>query len=251
MSEPDSGSDLASVRTRAERVDGGWRLTGTKVWTSGAHEADAFFALARTEPLDPVRRHDGLSQFIVDLRAPGVTIRPIISMGGDHHFNEVHLDGVFIPDDRVLGEVGGGLGAGHVRARLRAQRPRAGALDLPAARGGRAGHGRRAPAAPTPGLGRHVARVAGAAPDVLRRLARPSSTHEDADTAAAVVKVLGTTTEGDIADYVDTLTATGWAQDEELYTLLHAAILQRPGFTLRGGTNEILRGVIARGLGMR
>jgi hypothetical protein len=75
--------------------------------------------------------------------------------------------------------------------------------------------------------------------------------HEDADTAAAVVKVLGTTGEGDIADYVDTLTASGWALDEELDTLLQAAILQRPGFTLRGGTNEILRGVIARGLGMR
>jgi hypothetical protein len=75
--------------------------------------------------------------------------------------------------------------------------------------------------------------------------------HQDADTAAAVVKVLGTTGEGDIADYVDTLTASGWALDDELDTLLHAAILQRPGFTLRGGTNEILRGVIARGLGMR
>jgi phosphatidate phosphatase APP1 len=76
--------------------------------------------------------------------------------------------------------------------------------------------------------------------------------HEPADTAAAVVKVLGTTEEGDIADFVDTLTATGWIdEDERLFGLLHAAILQRPGFTLRGGTNEILRGVIARGLGMR
>jgi hypothetical protein len=100
------------------------------------------------------------------------------------------------------------------------------------------------------GLGRQVARVA-----ALHQMSFAVSTalesHANADTAAAVVKVLGTTTEGDIADYVDTLTATGWVEDEELYTLLHAAILQRPGFTLRGGTNEILRGVIARGLGMR
>ena len=108
MSEPDSGSDLASVRTRAERVDGGWRLTGTKVWTSGAHEADGFFALARSAPLDPKRRHDGLSQFIIDLHAPEIEIRPIVSMGGDHHFNEVHLGGVVIPDDRVLGQIGDG-----------------------------------------------------------------------------------------------------------------------------------------------
>src|SRR5699024_2522483 len=96
MSEPESGSDLASVRTRGERVDGGWRITGSKVWTSGAHVADAFFVLARTAALDPEQRHAGLSQFIVDLGAPGVTIRPITSMSGDHHFNEVFLDEVFV-----------------------------------------------------------------------------------------------------------------------------------------------------------
>jgi alkylation response protein AidB-like acyl-CoA dehydrogenase len=249
MSEPDSGSDLASVRTRAERVDGGWRLTGTKVWTSGAHEADAFFALARSAPLDPARRHDGLSQFIVDLRAPGVTIRPIISMGGDHHFNEVHLDGVLIPDDRVLGEVGQGWS--QVTSELAHERSGPervlSTFQLLAAAAQAMDDGRL----PTdPGLGRHVARVA-----ALHHMSFAVSTalehHEDADTAAAVVKVLGTTGEGDIADYVDTLTASGWALDEELDTLLQAAILQRPGFTLRGGTNEILRGVIARGLGMR
>ncbi len=100
------------------------------------------------------------------------------------------------------------------------------------------------------GLGRHVARVA-----ALRQMSFAVSTaleaEENADTAAAVVKVLGTTEEGDIADYVDTLTASGWVEDERLYALLQAAIMQRPGFTVRGGTNEILRGVIARGLGMR
>lgn len=109
MSEPDSGSDLASVRTKAERVDGGWTLTGTKVWTSGAHLAHAFIALARTEPVDPAHRHAGLSQFIVDLRGPGVEIRPIVSMnGGAHHFNEVLLDGAFVPDAMVFGEIGQG-----------------------------------------------------------------------------------------------------------------------------------------------
>ncbi len=249
MSEPDSGSDLASVRTRAERVEGGWRLTGTKVWTSGAHEADAFFALARSAPLDPAHRHEGLSQFIVDLRAAGVTIRPIISMGGDHHFNEVHLDGVFVPDDRVLGEVGGGWA--QVTSELAYERSGPervlSTFQLLAAAAQAMDEGRL----PTdPGLGRHVARVA-----ALHHMSFAVSTalenHQDADTAAAVVKVLGTTGEGDIVDYVDTLTASGWALDDELDTLLHAAILQRPGFTLRGGTNEILRGVIARGLGMR
>src|SRR6185437_3668205 len=98
MSEPDSGSDLASVRTRAERVDGGWSLSGTKVWTSGAHLAEAFIALARTAPVDPAHRHAGLSQFIVDLHGPGIQIRPIVSMNGAHHFNEVILDQAFVSD---------------------------------------------------------------------------------------------------------------------------------------------------------
>ncbi|GAA6525108.1 acyl-CoA dehydrogenase family protein [Intrasporangium sp. DVR] len=249
MSEPDSGSDLASVRTRAERVEGGWRLTGTKVWTSGAHEADAFFALARSAPLDPAHRHEGLSQFIVDLGAPGVSIRPIISMGGDHHFNEVHLDGVLVPDDRVLGTIGEGWR--QVTSELGFERSGPerylSTFQLLAAAAQAMGEG----GLPLDqGLGRQVARVA-----ALHQMSFAVSTaleaHAEADTAAAAVKVLGTTAEGDIADYVDTLTASGWIEDEELYTLLHAAILQRPGFTLRGGTNEILRGVIARGLGMR
>ena len=249
MSEPDSGSDLASVRTRADRVDGGWRLTGTKVWTSGAHEADAFFALARTEPLDPVRRHDGLSQFIVDLRGPDVHIRPIVSMNGDHHFNEVHLDGVLVPDDRVLGR----LGAGWAQVTSELAFERSGpervlsTYQLLAAAAQAMDDG-RLPL--DEGLGRLVARVAGLH-QMSFAVSHALEAHEPADTTAAIVKVLGTTTEGDIADYVDGLTASGWVQDDELYTLLHAAILQRPGFTLRGGTNEILRGVIARGLGMR
>jgi alkylation response protein AidB-like acyl-CoA dehydrogenase len=249
MSEPDSGSDLASVRTRADRVDGGWRLTGTKVWTSGAHEADAFFALARTAPLDPSRRHDGLSQFIVDLRGADVHIRPILSMNGDHHFNEVHLDGVFVPDDRVLGRVGAGWT--QVTSELAVERSgpeRVLSTFQLLASAAQAMEDGRLPL--DEGLGRLVARVAGLH-QMSFAVSHALEAHEAADTAAAVVKVLGTTTEGDIADYVDGLTATGWVEDDELFTLLHAAILQRPGFTLRGGTNEILRGVIARGLGMR
>lgn len=108
MSEPDSGSDLASVRTRATQVDGGWRVSGTKVWTSGAHHAHAFVVLVRTSPLDTANRHSGLSQFIVPLDSPGVTVNPIRLLTGEHHFNEVVLDDVFVPDSLVLGNIGDG-----------------------------------------------------------------------------------------------------------------------------------------------
>lgn len=245
MSEPDSGSDLASVRTRAGQVDGGWSLTGTKVWTSGAHEADAFIALARSEALDQAHRHEGLSQFIVDLRGAGVSITPILSMGGEHHFNEVHLDGVFVPDDRVLGTVGDGwrqvtseLGferSGPERL-LSTYRLLSAAIDA-------------APAA-DPGLGRYVARIASLHQMSFAVSAALQLEDPAADLQASVVKLLGTTAEGDITDYVDQMVGAT-SPDPALEDLLRAAVLQRPGFSLRGGTNEILRGVIARGLGMR
>ena len=108
MSEPGSGSDLASVRTRADKVEGGWRVTGQKVWTSWAHKADAFFVLCRTSPQTD-DRHQGLSQLIIEIKkSPGVTVRPIRFMNGNHHFNEVFLDNVFVPDNHVVGEAGQG-----------------------------------------------------------------------------------------------------------------------------------------------
>ena len=107
FSEPQAGSDLASLNTRGEKVDGGWSLTGQKVWTSDAHHADWAICLARTE-FDVEKRHRGLSYFLVDMRAPGVTVRPLRQPSGDAHFNEVFLDDVFVPDDQLLGERGQG-----------------------------------------------------------------------------------------------------------------------------------------------
>lgn len=245
MSEPDSGSDLASVRTRAVQVDGGWRLTGAKVWTSGAHLAHAFIALVRTAPVDPAHRHAGLSQFIVDLRGPGVEIRPIRSMNGAHHFNEVILDDVFVPDDMVFGEIGDGwrqCTSELAFERSGPERVLSTFMLLQAAADAMAAGQLPRDA----NLGRLVGRVAGlhqmssAVADALQR-------HEPAEVPAAVVKVLGTTTEGDIAEFAHLATdhTTDFAE------LAAAAVDQRPGFTIRGGTNEVLRGVIARGLGMR
>lgn len=251
MSEPDSGSDLASVRTKATRVEDGWTVTGTKVWTSGAHHADAFIVLARTSPKDPQARHAGLSQFIIDLRSPGVTIAPIISMTGSHHFNEVVLEDVFVPDNMVLGRVGDGWH--QVTSELAYERSGPERLlstfallaeTLEEVRAERIHY--------DAGLGRMIARLAGLH-QMSSSVAGALHRGERADSAAAAVKLLGTATEGDIADYVDLLSDRDTApyRAGRFAVLLDQAIVQRPGFTLRGGTNEILEGVVARELGMR
>jgi alkylation response protein AidB-like acyl-CoA dehydrogenase len=249
MSEPDSGSDLASVRTRAVRVDGGWSLTGTKVWTSGAHHADAFIVLARTAPVDPGHRHAGLSQFIVKLREPGVDVRPVISMSGAHHFNEVILDQVFVPNAMVFGDIGEGWR--QVTSELSFERSGPerflSTFVLLAASAGLMASDRLAR---DNDLGRLVARVAGLH-QMSTAVAGALERHDPADVAAAVVKVLGTTTEGDIAEFAGTHLGDEGDVDPTFSELATAALDQRPGFTLRGGTNEVLRGVIARGLGLR
>lgn len=255
MSEPDSGSDLASVRTRATRVDGGWRLSGTKVWTSGAHHAHAFFALVRTEPRDDAHRHAGLSQFLVELDSPGVEIRPIPLLTGAHHFNEVRFDDVFIPDSRVFGEIGNGWA--QVTGELAFERsgperflstyPLLSSLvgELTAASGGvDTGTRRRA--------GSLVSRLW-----TLRAMslavAGALESGEAPELAAALVKDLGTRFENEIVDAARLLVdippdpgaESGFAR------LLADAVLHAPGFTLRGGTNEVLRGIVARGMGLR
>jgi acyl-CoA dehydrogenase len=250
MSEPDAGSDLASVRTRAVRVDGGWELTGTKVWTSGAHRAHAFFALARSAPRDEGNRHAGLSQFIVELDAPGVQIRPIPLLTGAHHFNEVVFDGVFVPDAMVLGEIGAGWH--QVTSELAFERsgPERFLSTFPlltalVAELGASGGGARE-------VGALVARVW-----TLRRMslavAGSLASGQAPELAAALVKDLGTRFEGEIIDVARLLVAIPPDPGAEhgFARLLADAVLHAPGFTLRGGTNEVLRGIVARGLGLR
>ncbi|KAB2339952.1 acyl-CoA dehydrogenase [Actinomadura rudentiformis] len=106
FSEPGAGSDLASLSMKAERVEGGWRLTGQKIWTSVAQFAQWGFCIARTDPDAP--KHDGITYFLVDMKSEGVDVRPLKELTGESLFNEVFLDGVFVPDDCVVGEVNQG-----------------------------------------------------------------------------------------------------------------------------------------------
>lgn len=251
MSEPNSGSDLASVQTKGEKVDGGWRISGTKLWTSQAHKSHAFIMLCRTEPLGE-ERHAGLSQVIIDLDSPGITISPVRLLTGEHHFNEVVLDNVFVPDVQVLGNPGDGWK--QVTSELAYERsgPERFLSTYPLFREFVRFVGNN------PSLGEAVA-IGDLTAQLwsLRTLslavAGALNRGESPDVEAALVKDIGTTFESRIADVVRTLVdvAPSLSGVSTLNRLLGEAVLHSPGFTLRGGTNEILRGVVARGLGLR
>ena len=262
LSEPDAGSDLAAVRTTGTRVDGGWTVSGTKIWTSGAHRAHALIALLRTGPPDGRQRHVGLSQLLIELDQPGVTIRPIISMTGEHHFNEVVFDGVFVPDAQVVGTIGDGWA--QVTAELAYERSGPERLlstfvlldalvgEL-AARSGAAGAGAGADGA-TGAVGRVISRL-WACRQMSLAVAGALAAGEAPEIAAALVKDVGTRLESEIIEVARLLTATLRVEPDPegsgMAGLLAQAILHAPGFTLRGGTNEILRGIVARGLALR
>lgn len=255
MSEPQAGSDLAASTARATQTDGGWVLSGTKVWTSGAHLAHQIVVLARTSPVDPDRRHAGFSQFIVPTDSAGITISPIVLMSGEHHFNEVTFDEVFISDTNVLGPIGDGWK--QVTAELSFER---------------SGPERILTTAPLltalirvlatqDDLDDHAAAAVG---DLLARLislrqlsvsvARALAAGHSPVNEAALVKDLGTRFEQESVDLAADLfscvgdDAPGRA---DVAALLDAGRLHSPLFTLRGGTNEVLRGVVARGMGLR
>ena len=251
MSEPDSGSDLAAVRTRAGKVEGGWSISGTKVWTSGAHQTHYLIALARTAPKQE-DRHAGMTQFIVDLAQPGVSVRPIYNLYGGHDFNEVVFDAYFVPDDMVMGEPG--MGWKLVTGELAFERSGPDRflstyqLLLESIRAvGAAPDARSANE-----IGRFVAHLA-----TLRRMSTSVAgmleRGEQPAVEAALVKDIGTAFEREIPEIFRHLLATeptlgGGTSYAEL---LGMTILRAPGFTIRGGTREILRGMIARGLGLR
>jgi len=248
MSEPDAGSDLASVRTTATRDGDGWVLNGTKVWTSGAHLCDYFVVLCRTSPAED--RHEGLSQLIVDLHAPGVTISPIPFLNGKHHFNQVVLDQVFVPDERVLGEVGSGWH--QVTSELAYERSGPDRFLSPftllraLVAEQEAGH-----------LSDDVAGAVGtlvaefwSIRQLSLHVARTIDDGGAPAVEAALVKDIGTRFEQKAVELVRKVVDAEVTPDQGTVfeQLLAEAVLTSPTFTLRGGTTEVLRSIAAKGI---
>ena len=251
MSEPDAGSDLADVRTRGVRAEGGWRITGAKLWTSNAQRAQFIIALCRTEPAGE-NRHAGLTQFLIDMSTPGVQAKPITDLTGGRDFNEVALQEVFVPDDYVLGRPGEGWKLVTGELAFERSGPERFLSTLPVLTELADRLGKSAPAEAKAALGRLVAHLT-----TLRRMslavAGMLDRGESPQVEAALTKDLGTAFEREIPEIARLLAQCAPEQGsaDRFSALLGEAILAAPSFTLRGGTREILRGIIARGLGLR
>ena len=247
MSEPDSGSDLASVSTRAAKVDGGYELTGTKIWTSNAHIADYAIVLCRTSEEDD--RHAGLSQVVLDLHADGVTVNPIPFLDGTSDFNEVVLDGVFVPKDHLVGGEGEGWAQNTSELSFERAGPERWISPYLVVEHFLREH--------VDNLGDDAVRFLG---DVVSRwwairqvslaVARMIDEGLSPSAESALGKDVGTQFEQDLMARLQTLVEIepSLGSSSTFQRLLARALLVAPSWTIRGGTNEILRGVIARGL---
>jgi len=244
LSEPDSGSDLASLRTTAEHTAEGWRVNGRKIWTTNAHKSEYMLALVRTG--GPESRHAGLSQFIIDLSLPGIAIRPIRDLSGEEHFNEVTFDDVQLTEGSLVGTEGEGWRQATAELAFERSGPdrflsNFPLLDLL--------HRQSSPAcAPQ---ANHMIGAAAIELMTLREMslsiAKLLSGGETPGQAAALIKELGTSFEQSVPDRVRAVVPM--IDDiDGLVELLTAVECIAPTYSLRGGTREILVGIIVKGL---
>jgi acyl-CoA dehydrogenase len=253
MSEPGSGSDLFAAKTKATKTDGGWRINGSKIWTTSAQVADYMLALFRTSPPTKENRRHGLTQFLVDMKTPAITVNPINQMTGKPGFNEVVFDDAFVPDDHVMGEIDGAWKQATSELAYERSGPERFLetfyvlLELIRVLG------------PEPdlrsaeGLGRLVAQL-----HTLRRMsfsvAGMLQAGKEPVVEGSIVKDLGTLWEQKLPNRVRELAAFIEPEVLNRATLedqLAFATMIAPKLTIQGGTTEILRGIIARGLGLR
>ena len=252
MSEPDSGSDLASVRTRAEAVSGGFRVNGTKIWTSGAHRSHYCVALVRTSGQHG-DRHRGLSQLLIDLQTPGITLRPIINLAGRHDWNEMTFSDCFVPESCLLGNEGDGWL--QVTSELAFERsgPERFLQNFHVLREILRVLGRQPSRRAAAVTGRLIARLWS-----LRQMSLSIAGMMEAGQSlaieAALVKDLGTLYQQELPEVARVLAESDVTSEADLADFLDIAqmsTLMSPTFTIQGGTTQVLRGIIARGLGLR
>ena len=253
MSEPNAGSDLASVKTRATQTASGWTLNGQKIWTTNAQNCQYMIALVRTSG-DAQDRQKGLSQIIVDLSLPGVTVRPITDLSGDSFFCEVFFDNVLLADDALIGDEGKGWE--QVTAELAFERSGPERLFSSIVLFDEWLAFIRTEAGRTPASVRlagkifsQLAPLRAMAVAVTEKLARGESPVVE----AALVKDLGTGVEQFIPQAIadDLFSREVQNAPLELLQTLNYITQVAPSYSLRGGTRDILRGMIARGLGLR
>jgi acyl-CoA dehydrogenase len=248
MSEPDSGSDLASIRTKAQRSGNGWVINGRKVWTSGAHRAHHMIALVRTGERSE-HRHAGMSQFLVDMNTPGLTVRPIVNQLGEHDFNEVTFDDVWVPGENLIGTEGQGwqqVGAELAFERSGPERYLSSTqLLLEMLNEADPGDPHQATA-----IGRIVASY-GTLRQMSLGVAGMLARGENPALPAALVKDQGALVEQAMPDIAHDLFGGRTVPGSALEQVMRYTALAVPSFSLRGGTREILRGIIAKGLDLR
>jgi alkylation response protein AidB-like acyl-CoA dehydrogenase len=238
MSEPEAGSDLAAVRTVAREVDGGWVVNGRKTWTSQAHRATHAYLLARTDSTG--RKHEGLSEFVVDMSAPGVEVSPIPDMSGEHHFNEVTFTDVFVPNHRLIGEAGNGWKQVIEQLSFERGGPERVLSTYPLLKDVlkqlRATRDDRFDTE----LGELVARLS-----TLRRQCWEIAEALDEGRApiieAASLKYLGTAFEVDVIEFARRVGLSASFDDA-----LAQALLASPGFSIRGGASDVLLSIVAK-----
>jgi alkylation response protein AidB-like acyl-CoA dehydrogenase len=253
MSEPNSGSDLFAAKTKATKADGGWRINGNKIWTSNAHIADYMIGLFRTSPSTKENRRHGLTQFLVDMKTDGITVNPIYQMTGQHDFNEVVFDDVFIPDDCVLGEIDGAWKQATSELAYERSGPERFLETFYVLTALIRALGSEPDLRSAEGLGRLVAQA-----HALRRMsvsvAGMLQAGKEPVVEGSLVKDLGTIWEQklparvrELAAFLEPDAGNRATLDEQLAFAMTIA----PKLTIQGGTTEVLRGIIARGLGLR
>ncbi|MBT3264863.1 MAG: acyl-CoA dehydrogenase [Acidiferrobacteraceae bacterium] len=253
MSEPDSGSDLFSLRSRADPVDEGWLVNGRKIWTSNAHRSQYIIALLRTAPATDSNRRHGLTQFLIPMDAPGINVRPIHNLTGAHEFNEVTFDDVFVASDHIIGEVDNAWKQATNELAYERSGPERFLETFAVLYGLVHAAGRDPEQRSAEGIGRLIAQLS-----TLRQMslsvAGMLSDGKVPEVESAVVKEMGTNWEQALPGVARNLVPDIIGEPgerEHLEALIHQATLFAPKLTIQGGTREILRGIIARGLGLR